>query len=159
MPKKLPPVPAIEALQFRKSLSAPGLLKQVRKILERLTDHRTGQLTYTLTDVLMSALAMFELKYPSLRQFDQNRHEPTIKNNLKQLYGVKNVPGDTPMRSVLGPVDPEILRSPFLEIHQQVQRGKVLEAYKYLGGYLMSLDATGPFSSTDIGCPDCCFLT
>lgn len=156
MPKKLPPVPAIETLKFRKNLSAPGLLKKVRTILERLTDHRIGQSAYTLTDVLMSALAMFGLKYPSLLQFDQNRHEPTIKNNLKQLYRVKNIPCDTQMRSVLDPVDPKILRSPFIEIHHQVQRGKVLEAYKYLGGYLMSLDATGQFSSTDICCPECC---
>ena len=156
MPKKLPTVPAIETLKFRKTLSAPGLLKKVKPIFERATEHRTGQLAYTLTDVLMSALAMFGLKYPSLLQFDKNRHEPTIKNNLKQLYRVKEVPGDTQMRSILDPVDPKMLRRPFLEIHHQVQRGKVLEAYKYLGGYLMSLDATGQFSSTHLGCPACC---
>ena len=72
MPKKLPPVPAIETLKFSKTLSAPGLLKKVRTIFEQLTDHRTGQLAYTLTDVLISALAMFGLKYSSLLQFDQN---------------------------------------------------------------------------------------
>ncbi len=156
MPKKLPPIPPAEKLKYRKNLSAPGLLEKVRKTFEQIADFRSGKLSYTLADVLMSALAVFGLKYPSLLQFDKNRHEQTIKNNLKKLYGVKEAPCDTQMRTILDPVEPTELRSAFVEIHHQIQRDKVLENYKYLGGYLMSVDATGLFSSTDICCHECC---
>jgi len=156
MPKKLPPIPVAEKLKFRKNLSAPRLLEKVRKQFKQLTDKRKGKPSYTLADVLMSALAMFGLKYPSLLQFDKNRHEKTIKNNLKQLYGVKESPCDTQMRARLYPVETSDLRPAFVEINHQIQRDKVLEAYKYLGGYLMSVDATGQFSSSNIRCQECC---
>ncbi len=155
MPKKLPPIPPAEKLKYRKNLSAPGLLEKVRKTFEQIADFRSGKLSYTLADVLMSALAVFGLKYPSLLQFDKNRHEQTIKNNLKKLDGVKEAPCDTQMRTILDPVEQTELRSTFVEIHHQIQRDKVLENYKYLGGYLMSVDATGLFSSTDICCHEC----
>jgi hypothetical protein len=156
MPKKIPPIPAAEKLQYRKNLSAPSLLEQVRKTFEPIADHRKGKLSYTLPDILMSALAVLGLKYPSLLQFDNNRHENTIKNNLKQLYGVKDAPCDTPMRMRLDPVEPTELRAAFIEIHHKIQRDKILDAYKYLGGYLASVDATGQLSSSDISCQECC---
>ena len=38
-----------------------------------------------------------------------------------------------------------------------LQRGKVLEAYRYLGGYhIISLDGTGQFSSEKVHCESCC---
>ncbi|OAD19702.1 hypothetical protein THIOM_004646 [Candidatus Thiomargarita nelsonii] len=126
MQKKLPPIPVAEKLKYRKNLSAPGLLEKVRKQFEQLVDLRSGKPGYTLADVLMSALAIFGLKYPSLLQFDKNRHEKTIKNNLKQLYGVNDAPCDTQMRARLDPVEPCDLRPAFVEIHHQIQRDKVL---------------------------------
>lgn len=156
MPSKLPEIPSLNRLKLRKTLSAPGLLKNVRKQFEQIPDHRVGKPDYALPDVLMSALAVFGLKYPSLLQFDKNRHEPTIKTNLSQLYGVVGTaPCDTQMRTVLDPVMPQKLRPAFTAIHRQVQRQKVLETYRYLGGYLVSIDGTGQFSSSHISCKDC----
>ena len=156
MPKKLPPIPDKSQLKLRKTLSAPGLLKNVRNEFEKIREHRNGTVKYPLPDVLMSGLAMFGLKYPSLLQFDKARHEKSIKANLKNLYGIKKAPCDTQMRQVLDPVSPNELRSAFTSIHRQLQRQKVLESYQYLGGYLVSLDGTGQFSSNKIRCKDCC---
>jgi hypothetical protein len=155
MPKKLPPIPPKGQLQLRRHLSAPSLLAQVRQEFDRLKENRIRTLSYKLTDVLMSALAIFGLKYPSLLQFDQARNDELVKANLKNLYGVEKAPCDTQMRSILDPVEPETLKPAFITVHHTLQRQKVLEKYKYLGGYLISVDGTGQFSSSEIKCPEC----
>ena len=142
---KLPPVPASNQPKLRKSLSITGLLALVRKEFEQIKEHRIKTITYQLADVLMSALAMFGLKYPSLLRFEENRHEPTLRANLKNLYGVERAPSDTQMREILDPVAPEALRVAFRQIHRELQRQKVLEKYRYLGGYLMRSSVLGNF--------------
>ncbi len=55
---------------FRKTLSAPGLLRLARDSFERIEDPVASR-GLGLTDCLMSALAMFSLKYPSLLSFER----------------------------------------------------------------------------------------
>jgi hypothetical protein len=57
---------AAPAAQLRKQLSAPGLLRAIRQTFDVIPDHRGGQPAIPLADALMSGLAMFSLKYPSL---------------------------------------------------------------------------------------------
>jgi hypothetical protein len=104
----------------------------------------------------MSAFAMFSLKAPSLLAFDEDRPEPIIQENLKSLYEIQNVPCDTYMREVLDEIDPKELRECFLSIFQEAQRGKLLERYTFLGGYLCLVDGTEIFSSDKIHCKNCC---
>jgi hypothetical protein len=98
---------------------------------------------------------MFGLKYPSLLQFDTNRREKTTTANLAKLYGIESVLSDTQMRTVLDPVKPNLLHSSFTKIHRQIQRHKILEKYKYLGGYIVTVDGTGQFDSKSINCKNC----
>lgn len=158
MPKKLPLIPEKSQLKFRKSLSLPGLLKNVRNEFEQIPEHRSSKVNFKLADVLMSGLAMFGLKYPSLLQFDKATHnDKIVKANLKKLYEVDQAPSDTQMRDILDPVNPENLRPAYKAIHKQLQRQKVLENYKYLEGYIIvSIDGTGQFSSSSVHCEDCC---
>jgi hypothetical protein len=53
------------------------------------------------SDALLSCLAMFSLKYPSLLQFDIGQDEEVVKHNLNHLYNVSIVPSDTYMREML----------------------------------------------------------
>lgn len=156
MPRKLSPIPLHGSLTLRKTLSAPALLQQVRTSFEAIPEHRRTQSSYPLVDVLISALAMFSLKDESLLQFDQQRNESQRRHNLKTLYGVDQAPCDSQMRTVLDEVDPSHLRPIFRSIHQELQRQGVLETYRFLGKYLVSIDGTGLFSSGAISCPDCC---
>lgn len=156
MPKKLPPVPVKGSINFRKTLSAPRLLTKIREVFKRVPDHRTGKIDFPLEDVLMSGLAMFGLKSESMLAFDQGRADPHLSHNIHQLYGVENVPCDTQMRTVLDPVDPETLRPATVGIIQELQKQGILESYRFLGGYLVSADGTGMFSSGKISCPHCC---
>lgn len=66
-----------------------------------------------LVDFLMSGLAVFSLKYPSLLQFSNEREAELTKHNLGTLYQVANAPCDTYMRERLDEVDPKEMRKAF----------------------------------------------
>jgi hypothetical protein len=156
MPKPLPAIPERNQLIPRKALFIPHLLKKVRGLFNKIEDHRTGNVAYPLTDVLMSGLAVFSLKYPSLLTFDNAQNEPRIRANLRQLFGVIQAPSDTQLRDVLDPLSPESLRPVVVGVIQTLQQHGALADYKCLGGYLVSMDGTGQFSSNHTSCPECC---
>jgi hypothetical protein len=142
---------------FRKHLSAPGLLKSLRSCFQKVSDHRSGKVEIALVDALMSGLAVFGLKSPSLLKFDEERQEESVRHNLSSLYGVERAPCDTQLREILDPLDPRPLRPAYKALFAKLQRGKGLTPYAYLEGYyLLSIDGTGIFSSSQIGCPECC---
>ena len=112
--------------------------------------------TIGVTDSLMSALAMFSLKSESLLAFDESRNDEVVNHNLKTLYGIEQAPSDTYMRQVLDEIDPANIRECFTSIFEAIQRGKLLEQYQFLGGYLLLTDGTGCFNSNTISCDNCC---
>ena len=144
----------------KKLLSAAGLLREVRKVLEKVpsnrTDSRGRNRNISLADSLMSALAMFGLKSPSLLAFDQAVRDPIISHNLKSLYRIKQAPCDTYMREELDKVAPESIRKCFLSVFEAARRGKLFEQYWFLDGYLVLVDGTGVFNSEKISCANCC---
>ena len=148
--------PPTKPLRLNKYFSAPALLGQIRKDFEKVPDPRRSGQQFSLQDVLMSGLALFGVKYPSLLKFDENRNEERVRANLRNLYGVIQAPCDTQLRTVLDEVSPDELRLPFISIHQRLQSQKALEDYRYLGGFLVTLDGTGQFSSSQVSCLDCC---
>jgi hypothetical protein len=147
----------------RKILSTSGLLSLARTSFDTIKDkssdwkkRKTSELTRT--DCLMSGLAIFSLKYESLLQFDNHYNsDELVQENLRSLYGVKQVPSDTYMRERLDEIDPKSLRKSFKAIFAQAQRGKALEQFIFMNDhYLMPIDGTGFFSSTQVHCDNCC---
>ena len=65
---------------MRKTLSAPGLLKEVRACFDRIEDPVASR-GLSQTGCLMSGLAMFGMKYPSLLKFEESVRE-AIRHNL-----------------------------------------------------------------------------
>lgn len=136
----------------RKHLSADALYALVKSAFLRIPDHRSDKAVVTLADALLSAFSLFSLKDPSLLAFDKRRYD----QNLKNLFGIGQIPSDTQMRQILDEVDPESLRSVFAEVFRQLQRGKALEDFVFHEGcYLLALDGTGYFSSQTIHCDSC----
>ena len=103
-----------------------------------------------------STTAIFSLKYASLLEFDNQRNEQRVKDNLLNLYGIKKTPCDSQLRNILDNVNPKELRSPTIKTIQEVQKQGLLESYRYLGGFIVSIDGTGLFSSGHIHCEECC---
>lgn len=141
----------------RKHLCIPGLLSRVRSQYQKVPDKAKKPNKHSLTDCLMSGLALFGLKYPSLLQFDQDARGERIQHNVKHLWKVNHVPSDTSFRERLDPVSPHELQRGINRIITQLQRGKILETYRYLEDYLLvAIDGTGYFSSEKIHCKNCC---
>ena len=141
---------------MRKTLSIKGLLEIVGKCFSEIKDSRAKRVEYSIKDSLMSALAIFGLKYESLLQFDKNKNEKILRHNLEKLYGVKKAPCDSQLRAILDPIAPEELLGAFLAIHKRLQRYRVLEKLKYFSRYFISIDGKKFFSSEKIHCKSCC---
>ncbi len=138
-------------------LSALNLLKQVRSSFDDIEDRRTNRKSITLSDALMSGLAMFSMKCPSLLQFDEKKKEKVIQHNLTTLYGIQTVPSDTQMRSILDEIEFRDLNSGFHALHRSAVQAGVFDQYHFFQGrVLVSVDGTGYFSSSAIACPQCC---
>jgi hypothetical protein len=155
MPSRLPSVPEMNTLNFRKTLSVPALLKKVRHCFSRVKDSRATY-RYSLVDILMSGFAIFSLKYSSLLEFDHKREEKLVKHNLFNLYGIISTPSDSQLRNVLDEVNPYDLRPAAVNIIQEVQKQGLLESYRYLEGFIVAIDGTGLFSSGKVHCKECC---
>ena len=107
----------------------------------------------------MSGMAMFGLKYPSLLQFESHARDENlpVMHNLHTFYGIQQIPSDTYLRERLDEVNPMELQKPINRIISQLQRGKILDLYKYYENHsFIALDASGYFSSQQVHCKNCC---
>jgi len=145
------------APKLPQSLSTPSLLSQVRETFQAIPDHRQAvKIRITLPDALMSGLAVFALKFPSLLKFDEQRQEDHIRHNLATLYGVQQAPCDTQLREIADPVEPTAFHSAYRAVFQSVQDAHALEPFRFFGGsFFVALDGTGQFSSSTVCCSDC----
>ena len=144
---------------FRKMLGMPGMLRSIHKIFSKIRDPKTFATPpdISITDHLMSGLAVFGLKCPSLLNYDKKRANDVIAQNLRDLYLVSNAPSDTYLRERLDDVNPDSLRPTFKKIFAHFQRGKGLEEFEFFDGHvIISGDGTGHFSSGKIACCHCC---
>lgn len=131
----------------------PGMQAMMRNVFNKIPDKVNGAIS--LVDCLSSGLAIFNLKYPSLLKYDDDRQG--YATNLKNLFHIEKAPSDTYLRERLDEVDPSDLRRCFTKLFSCVQRSHYLENYVYhQGTYLVSVDATGYFSSKKVHCDNCC---
>src|SRR4029434_9105859 len=119
---------AIVAPKARKHLSADALFHLVRNGFATVPEPRDADVDISLTDTLMSAIALFSLKAPSLLAFVRERAE----GNLHTIYGLQHVPCDTYMRERLDPISPKVLRPVFKSVFRQLQSRKALDAMTFL---------------------------
>lgn len=148
--------------QTRPQFTHDSLLVEVRKSfsqsLKRYKIKEAPNFNYFNLDCLMSGLAIFTFKYPSLLQFDALRTaEEQRRKNLKQLFGLNTLPCDTQMRTRLDEIPWQVCRLAFTRLFTLLQRGSVFEHFQFLEKrYLVSIDGTGVFSSHKVRCSHCC---
>jgi len=141
---------------IRKHLCADSLIKQLKNYFGEIPDQRANNIKFELPEILMSAYAMFSLKYESLLQFDKERLEESKINNIKSVYQIDKVPCDSQMRNLLDIIDPNKLRPAFKKIFAYLQRGKVLEKMNYFEDYyLLSLDGIEVYKSEKVFSDKC----
>lgn len=146
------------------NLLMPKLLNLVHKSCVNIPDSVKRSARISLSDCLMSGVAMFSLKYPSLLQFDNDcRQDSMLQHNLKALFGVNHTPSDTYFRERLDAVEPHELQCSIDNIINSLKENKTIAKCKYNfesddknNNYLVSIDATGNFSSHEVHCESCC---
>lgn len=130
------------------------LIQTVRQSFANIKDYRAHNCTYTLRDTLMGSFSIFHLKAPSLLAF---REQFAYRSeNLKQVYGLVEIPEDSGLRKCLDGVNPALLHPTFKVLLDQLRSGKILDQKRVLGDYLaVSGDGTGYFCTTKNACPHC----
>jgi hypothetical protein len=142
----------MEAIKPRKHLSPDAMIRVLRREFEQVPDTTPHTSKTSLADALMSGYAVFALKDPSLLAFEQRRNDA----NLHTLFRIQHVPSDTHMRTQLDEVEPQQLAPAYRKLFAQVQRGKVLEQYRFMdGSYLLLADGVEYYRSNKIHCCKC----
>ncbi len=137
----------------RRGLSADALIETLRRRFSDVPDNRRkASCSYTMSDTLMSAFAMFATKEPSMLSFEGHHRDLHIEKPFK----INAVPSDTQMREILDGIDIEPLNEAFADLFWELQRGKELKQWlfdeKY---YLVAIDGSGYFCSDHIKCDHC----
>jgi hypothetical protein len=139
---------------LRRQVDLDNLVAMARKAFAKLPDPRGRGCKYALDDVMMSALAMFVLKYPSLLQFeDQTQSE---RANLHRIFGIKNICSDAQMRSILDQINPDLIRGLYPQYFALLRRTGIVKEYiQWNKQMVVSVDGVEHFHSSKIHCPYC----
>jgi len=98
-----------------------------------LNPRQARKTSVSLKDALLSALAVFSFKWPSLLSFEIDmQHDEVNAGNLRQLFHIDRVSSDTTMREIIDEIPPEALHEVFTRVFAALQRGKDLEAYAFI---------------------------
>src|SRR5258706_8801423 len=140
--------------KLQEKITFEALMEMLSEEFAQLPDHRRANSSYGLADVLRSAFAMFSLKSPSLLSFkEQTKQE---EQNLKAVYHIQAIPGDTQMRSALDPLVPAPLRAIFPKLFNKLNKAGVIKEYEYWKSHvIVSVDGVEHFSSTKVHCDHC----
>ena len=142
----------------RKTLSADGMLGILRKSFQLVDDPRGPKAKINTTDALMTALSAFSFKFDSFQTFYDRLQAPndTLNATIGKLYKIEDVPSPTRIKEIIDPLPFEQIAIGFKDILREMQRGKVLESYRFWDGhYLVAGDGTQYFQSKKIHCKRC----
>lgn len=96
----------------------------------------------------------FSLKAPSLLSFKEQTTQE--EKNLKAIYHIQSIPGDTQMRAALDPLDPSPLRAIFPKLFNTLSEAGVVKEYAYWKGHvIVSIAGVEHFSSKKVHCHHC----
>jgi len=139
------------------ALSGKSLLQGIYDQFKNVKDKREPlKVEIPMADALMSAFAVFSLKFTSLLKFEEAMQNKLHYSNLGSVYNVSRIPSDTQMRTIIDDVESDDLRIVFKSLLLKAQRAKLLNKFSFIDGkYLLPLDGTGYFYSDKIHCSSC----
>jgi hypothetical protein len=141
----------------KKHLSFTALREALSALFNAIDDPRQQtKCDFTLHDVLMSAFSCMYFQEPSLAQFQKRMQEAKGRSHLQTLFGVQDIPQDSPLRDILDTIPSEAFAPIFKDYFGRLRRHKHLIEYEVLPGKLMCvIDGTQYHRSTSVRC-DCC---
>ncbi len=141
-------------VRIKSKLNQNSLIDLVYNNFESINDKRADNKSIEQKDALMSAFAIFSLKYPTLIQGVKDIDAD--QQNLKSLYNISNVPSDTQMRDIINEIDSKEINPLFKKVFYRLQRAKELNKFRFMGDYyLVSGDGTEYFKSQKLKYANC----
>lgn len=141
----------------KKYLSFSALTQALSSHFNPIADPRQqGKCDFSYNDILMSAFACMYFQDPSLLQFQKRTEEKEGRNNLRNLFGVENIPKDSQLRDVLDSIPAAELAPIFKDFFERLRRHKHLEDYAILPNTLLcAIDGTQYHRSKTVNCEHC----
>jgi len=133
------------------------LLTLLRTQLEQLPDRRVGKnIHYSMADIALSAFSVFFTQSPSFLDFQRQMGRVKGQHNAASIFGVREIPTDNQIRSVLDAVEAERLYGIFDQVLEEVRKAGGIEEFRSLGGdVLVTLDGTEYYRSEKHFCAQC----
>ncbi len=132
------------------------LLSGLRDACAAFPDKRKGEGVYTMADIGLSAFSLFFMQSESFLSYQRSLYEGRKTSNCHTLFGMRKIPTDNHIRSMLDPVHPRHLQGSFDQAVAALREHGGLKAFQRLDGRtLIALDGTEYFCSQKLGCPHC----
>ena len=115
-----------------KSTVIPKMLTVASRTFERVKTGDCNRATsFSARDCLMSALAIFTFKFPSMLQFDtaSYRNQKLIAN-LRNLFGVERAPTDSTLRRRIDEIDFKHIHRALRAAFGWLRRNRLLDPFR-----------------------------
>lgn len=133
------------------------LVNSFKGAIQCFPDKRIGKnWTYSMEDAALGAFSVFFTQCPSFLAYQRGMQEAEGKSNAQTLFGIKEIPTDNHIRSLLDPVSPEIMYPVFDTAFNLLNKKGHIDKFRAIkGDLIIILDATWYFSSKKIHCDSC----
>lgn len=140
-----------------KTLGIDRLIKELKLLFEGFPDLRTGNNSqYEIGDAGLGAFSVFFTQCASFLEYQEELKRLKGRSNAENLFGLRNIPSDSHIRSLLDPVSPKYLEGMYWLVFERLEAAGVLEAFRsHAKSLLVAMDGTEYFSSQKIHCPNC----
>jgi hypothetical protein len=139
-------------------INAGRIIRQLSERWKEMPDKRkaSNAQVYEMKDAALSALGVFYTQCPSFLARQRDMAKRKGRSNAHSLFMVKAIPSDAQTRNMLDMLDEGYFGADYEWLHEQVRGSGRLEAFRDIENtYLIGLDGTDYFSSTQIHCAHC----
>ena len=99
---------------------------------------------------------MFFTQCASFLEYQEEMKRLKGRSNAEKLFGMRNIPSDSHIRSLLDPVSPQYLEPMYRQVFERLEAVGALETFRsHARSLLVALDGTEYFSSQKIHCSSC----
>jgi hypothetical protein len=118
-----------------KSLATDQLIKELKRLFEEFPDLRTGSNSrYEMVDARLGAFSVFFTQCASFLEYQEEMKRLKGRSNAENLFGMRNIPSDSHIRSLLDPVSPKLLAPLYRLIFERLEAVGVLTHSNHMRG-------------------------
>ena len=143
---------------MNRTLSMSNIMKRFKESWQSLPDYRqpNNNKRYEISDAALAAFSVFFMQSPSFLAHQRDMYQRKGKDNVVSLFGVKKIPSDNQIRTLLDRITPDHFQADFAWVHQELeQNGRLVAFQDYQSTYLVAFDGVVYHSSEKIHCDNC----